>query len=91
MTHEAQSQPPLFGEERCSTPSVSFDLESEIADYEVSGGPILSAGRDAGFKGRPISDSPYPAGNWKDETWRNGWRDGWMAKVALEIQASVFE
>lgn len=65
-----------------SSANFEIDLQREIADYEMNGGPIFSTGRNAGFKGRPVSDSPYPANDWRYEVWCNGW----LSRFAFEMR-----
>lgn len=63
---------------------VSFELEKEIDEYEVTGPNIHRAGYQAGVRGLPVSLSPHPTGNWKDDIWCQGWRRGQMEKLYRE-------
>ena len=60
------------------------ELEREIDEYEVQGPLIHRAGYEAGLKGQPVSMSPHLGGDWRDDVWRDGWRQGRLDKLQRE-------
>jgi ribosome modulation factor len=62
----------------------SSDLDREIDEYEIHGHLIHRAGYRAGVTGRPVSLSPHPRGDWRDDVWRQGWCQGHLDKLQRE-------